>query len=551
MSRRRSRSRSRSRDRTPAPRTALAAPVLDASLPPDVPLRPEEQRAMKRHLRFIKTHRRALGVRLNAEEDLLVNGAREPEHRGVALALLSKIDHPTITKALDRVEDPKARTDLLAGVVRFSDDLGILLLYVESLADSESRRKAAGAFSLAVARMDLSEASPARVERLLAVLTEVFAGHERAQALFGLLHAPGFSEVFDSVRDHLPPDLKEVIVPLAAVHEEIVLGQETRHGHGALKKGCALLLAAPADVLSAYPREVRVRLLESAVALVADDRAADRAASALIESLPKDSDDFVRLSLLRAGELLRLHADERAKWLLRRLEGARAQCNEAALWRDALDSPQLGRFAIGWPSANGRRLEVPKEPDRKGFVPAFSLDAQTPVWLRTAGPKQAQSFAAEVKLHRGLVLGGVAPVLGATLKGKHLSVAVPSRGVPAKIGLERLLGDRRFALDLATQAVGALGGLAHAGVRLPDARRWRFLVEGDATPPRLWLADLSGARESDPLEARKAHGGLARGFAREVLSAHESMLPPALRRLLLRRRPRLEELAAALADALR
>ncbi len=506
---------------------------------------------MKRHLRFLKVHRRALGVRLNAEEDLLVNGAREPEHRGVAIALLSKVDHATVTKALERIDDPVLRTEILSGVVRFSDDLGILLLYLESIADSTSRRKAAGAFSLAVARMDLSAASEARVTRLLAVLADVFSGHERAQALFGLLHAPGFSVVFDAVRDQLPPDLKQVIVPLASVHEEIVLGEETRHGAAALKKGCSLLLSAPAEVLATYPKDVRIRLLESAVVLVGDNRAADRAASALLESLPPKSDEFVRLSLLRAGELMRLGSDERAKWLLRRLEGAHAKCSQAALWRDALDGRLVGRFALGWPNSTGRRLELADGADKRGFVPAFSLDAQVPVWLRTAPAKHREAFIHEEKMHRELVLPGVSPVLGAVTKGKHLCLAVPAWGEPARDALEPLLGDRATALNLALQVTGILGGLGHAGVRLPDARRWRFLVETSPTPPRLWLADLSGARSSEAGEARKAHGGLARGLAREILDSHESTLPPLLRGLLLRRRPRLASLRAALADALR
>lgn len=548
MSRRRPRNRSRSR--APSPERALAAPVLDASVPADVPLRPVEVRAMKRHLKFLKAHRKDLGLRLNAEEDLLVNGVRDPEHRGVAMALLSKIDHGAVQKALDRLDDPRARTEVLAGVVRFTDDLGIVLLYLETLADGASRKQAAGAFSLAVSRMDLSRVSPPRVSRLLQVLADVFEGHERAQALFGLLHAPGFADVFDAVRDQLPPDLKETIVPLAAVHEEVILGEETRHGHGALKEGCALLLSAPADVLREYPREVRVRLLESAVAWVPDDRAADRAAAALIESLPPKGKDFVRLSLMRAGTLMRLHADERAKWLLRRLEGARADCADAALWRDALDSPRIGRFALGWPAESGRRLETPpKDGERKGFLKAFSLDSQRPVWLRTVGAKHQQAFAEEVKIHRRLVLAGVAPVVGATVKGKSVGLAVPAWGEPGKDALLSAVSDFEDAVDVAVQVVGILGGLAHAGARLPDARRWRFLVDTKAAPPRVWLADLSGVRESSPGDAMKGHGGLARGLMRELFGERESMLPPELRRLLTRRRPRLDALAVALAAA--
>ena len=507
---------------------------------------------MKAHLKFLRGVRKPLGIRVNAEEDLLLNGARDPSHRGVCLALLSKVDHAAVMRALDRIDQPHARTDLLAGVVRFSDDLGILLLYLESLADTASRSKAAGAFSLAVGRMDLGAASPARVKRLLELLTTCFSGHERAQALFGLMHAPGFAETFEEIAGELPPDLGKAIGPLAAVYAEIVLGQESRHGPGAVRAGCELLLSAPAETLRAYPQDVRARLLESAVALVRDDRAADRAAAALLESLESAGDEYRRLALLRASALMRRGADERARWVLRRLEGAQAKCTQAVLWRDALESRTIGRFALGWPDADGRRIVYEEPPKGKGSLArAWSLAAQVPVWLRTAPGSARQAVQAEAKLHRRLVLPGLAPLLGADTKGKTIGLAVPGWGEPAGRVLGRLVEDRAVAVDLALQATQILGGLACAGVKLPDGRRWRWLVDTSAQPPRLWLASLQGAREVAPLDALKAHGGSARGFSRELLEAHERSLPAPLRRLLVRRRPRLDELQLALAEAAR
>ena len=544
---------SRNRSRSPAvePSAALRAPVIDHALPPDHPLAPHEVKAMKRHLRFLRTVRGPLGIRVNAEEDLLVNGAREPSHRGVCLALLSKVNHSAVQRGLERLDDPKARTELLAGVVRFSDDLGILLLYLESLVDTASRRKAAGAFSLAVARMDVGAASPARVKRLLELLTTCFEGAEEAQVLFGLLHAPGFAAQFEAIRSELPPALAKELVPLAAVYEEIICGEETRHGAGSLRAGCELLLSAPAETLVAYPLEVRARLLESAVALVRDERTADRAAAALLESIQKAPDEYRRLALLRIGDLMRRHADERARAALKRLAGAQASCPEALLWRDALESRTVGRFALGWPDDAGRRIVFEDLPKSRGrLARAWSLDGQVAVWLRAAPASARQALQAEVKLHQRLIMPGLMPLLGSDLRGKVLCVAVPAWGEPAPLVLTRLAEDRRLAVDLALQATQILGGLACAGVKLPDARRWRWLVDTSAQPPRLWIAALEGAREGPAVDALKSHAGSARGFVRELLAEHERDLPPPLRRLLLQRRPRLDALQAALAEAL-
>ena len=174
-----------------------------------------------------------------------------------------------------------------------------------------------------------------------------------------------------------------------------------------------------------------------------------------------------------------------------------------------------------------------------------------PVWLRTAPGSARQAVQAEAKLHRRLVLPGLAPLLGADTKGKTIGLAVPGWGEPAGRVLGRLVEDRAVAVDLALQATQILGGLACAGVKLPDGRRWRWLVDTSAQPPRLWLASLQGAREVAPIDALKAHGGSARGFSRELLEAHERSLPAPLRRLLVRRRPRLDELQLALAEAAR
>ncbi len=57
---------------------------------------------MKRHLAFIAKYRGTLRLKLNAREDLLVNGSAEPTHRGHCKHLLSKVDRSTVVAALER-----------------------------------------------------------------------------------------------------------------------------------------------------------------------------------------------------------------------------------------------------------------------------------------------------------------------------------------------------------------------------------------------------------------------------------------------------------------
>jgi len=61
---------------------AAAKPAVDVDKPADVPLTPAEAAEMRVHLRFLKEHRKILSLKVNAAEDLLLNGAREPTIAG-------------------------------------------------------------------------------------------------------------------------------------------------------------------------------------------------------------------------------------------------------------------------------------------------------------------------------------------------------------------------------------------------------------------------------------------------------------------------------------
>src|SRR5690348_5422705 len=101
---RRRRRRRGARDGKPRPAPSIV-PEASALRGPgaggDV-LAPDEVAEMRQHLGFLRTYKELLRLKLNAAEDLLVNGQREPSDRGVCRHLLGKVDRAVIERALAR-----------------------------------------------------------------------------------------------------------------------------------------------------------------------------------------------------------------------------------------------------------------------------------------------------------------------------------------------------------------------------------------------------------------------------------------------------------------
>jgi len=96
---------------------------------------------MKEHLAFLRRYKDLLRLKLNAAEDLLVNGQRDPSERGVCHHLLAKVDRGVIEAAVQREplrSDAGARARMLAGAIRLTADVGVLLAYLETLAQVRS-----------------------------------------------------------------------------------------------------------------------------------------------------------------------------------------------------------------------------------------------------------------------------------------------------------------------------------------------------------------------------------------------------------------------------
>jgi len=563
--------------------------------PDEGDLEPHEVVEARRHLRFLARQRDALRIRWSAQEDLLLGGTRAPERRGVMKHLLGKVDRVAVDKALARIKDPRRRTDLLGGVVRFSTDVGVLITYLESLTDSASRQAAAGAFSLASARMDFGELSSARFQRVLALIPELFDGDQRIQVVFGLLHNEGFASGFQAVSGELPRELRDSLLPLAAAYESIVLGGK---GGGRSDQGAALLLNLSPDALRSFPTPVRVRLLDRAVDRLADRAAADRAASVLLESLKPDSEDFRRLAVARAGALLAQGAEPRAAALLRRLKGGGATDPAIDSLLGAMKAPRFGPFALGRPGRWGKSGAIPTgggggaggaarggrrrrrrgrgpKPGAPGADAGVQIEAadgagdgaveggsapegatapeappappeakpipecsplQPAFWLAEQRPVWLRVGAAVPLFDTGVA--GLLPALASGSERGQPWQAFAALGEPPR--WDGLKGPARVRIAL--QALQVLDTLAALGWRLPDARSHRFVV---ARGPWLLLHDLSGATPAEPTEARKGHSGAAFGICREVFRGVEGM-PDRLERILSRRGSRVSQLKTAL-----
>jgi len=512
---------------------SLKPSILDPSLPASEPLSSAEVTEMKRHLRFLSEHRRILKLRVNAAEDLLLNGVHEPEHRGICMHLLSKVDHAAISNAVGRLPDAAARSRFLGKVVRFSTDPGVLLLYLESLSDAASRKAAAGAFSRAVQRLDFAEIGEARMRRVLELVASIFRDpHERAQVVFGLLHSASFRLAYAEAVSGLSTELTTLFEALSVTYEVVMEGAPPEGRDAALRAGVLLLIAAPADALCSYPEDIRVRLLRVSLQLIGEVDDAERAVAALLESLPHSGDDYRELALQRARELLRLQVDVRARWQLRQLRSAQPNCREAVGLLAAMEGPRVGRMALGWPgSGKGRRGKDAPAPS-KGLIKAFWLDHQSPIWLRVGERKNAECFVQEGRLSRPLALAGVATVLvqGKGERGEPF-LAVSCSGDPGEQPLDEARRDLSTSLWLTRQGLQALGALHSSGLMLPDARRWRFLV-GSGRLPLLILADLSGLEQAEDATAEAHLMQLAQRWCRDLLSDHRDAISPSLRSML-------------------
>src|SRR5438067_1535420 len=330
--------------RPPAPAVVPETSHLTARAAAEAPLTPAEVTEMKEHLAFLRRYREVLRLKLNAAEDLLVNQQREPSERGVCRHLLGKVDRAVIERAIEREPlhgDAAARARMLAGAVRLTADVGVLLAYLEALAHVRSHAEAAEAFAEVVRRIDFESVSSTRLARLLQVLIDTFVDHERVQVLFSLFAGDAFRRAFDAALPTFPPAVAEGCTPLRAVHRRLLEDGGADAAPELLAKGLEQVLSAPDPVLRGYAEPLRAGMLELAIGPGVSPAVADRAVGVLLPSLQRDGRTYARFAIRRAGQLLARHVDDKA----------RAVLHAVALAGVALPDANVERFLCTAPPA--------------------------------------------------------------------------------------------------------------------------------------------------------------------------------------------------------
>jgi flagellar biosynthesis regulator FlbT len=464
-----------------------------------VPLTPAEVVELKQHFAFLREYKKTLRLRLNAHEDLLLNGAREPMDRGVCQHLLAKVELSRVAAVTEHL-DAAAATSLLQGIVRFSRDIGFLLLYLDSVRRSSSQADAAATLAVGLKQIDFAELSAAQLRRVLDLVVEVFDDSVRPEVLLGLLASKSFRRALEESVATLPEALARYLTPLRAVQSVVLRGAPNTHGARALRQGVELLLGGTGKSLGRQPSGVRERLFELGLTLF--DAGAPEVGpglAALLASFRSEPARHRQLALEHAGHFLAAGRDEDARRVLTELSRQHPDWNPPRRWLEALEAPRIGRVAL---VAKAPRHQGDRRPPR--FRPGFWLDRQLPVLVAVPEADEKSSFAELIRLWQDLVLPGIAPLLlvGETAEGLPYLV-VPQTG---KALVKRLAEPadlaRPEAISIATDLCRLLAMLARIGVYLPDGSPGRFAVDETG---RTSLFDLVGALPGDSMLADRKH----------------------------------------------
>lgn len=463
-----------------------AAPPVEG--PADLPLSPDEVARLKSAFRFLKEHRNALKLRVNATEDLLLNAKIEPNHRGICQHLLAKVDKARVLQISERVP-PGEATVFLAGVMRFAPDVAYLVRFLECVRDSSSQEQAGAALTQALGRVDFDDTSSAQMRKLLALIVDVFPEREQPAFLLSLLRRAPFREAFDRSADELPEASARMLVPLRAVHQ---LLEQSRKGRGRqrrrqehpdpalLHEGALLLLRTNPRNLLEFEEPARRQLFH----LLCDSSAesADLPVGPLL-SLYRSlrlRDEAERSRVLRSlvGLLCRAGNDKEAKNLLRGETGA-----EAANLLAILDAPRMGRIALARP---GRKRSDGGELWQSGV----DLATQLPVRVCSGSATDGVNWARELETWQRILLPQVLLPLAwdvrETCSHPYIAVARLEASLARRLATASSSECRALALDLCRLA-NALGA---TGVELSGGSLDRFAVDASG---RVWLTDALGA----------------------------------------------------------
>ncbi len=512
---RRDRSRRRSGGGKPSNRAARVlsrqTESVDLDKNAEEPLTKQEIGVLRDHFRFLREHRKDLRLKVNANEDLLLNGAREPVHRGVCHHLLAKVQRRNVLAAVERLEPARAAS-LLAGVIRFSSELEYVLLFLENVKRSSSPAEATAALFQGLQRIEFDKVSSAQMRRVLELMTELFDAKERPTLLLGMLESASFRDAFDKSTADLPDALSHLVLPLRAAQAVILHGEPNTFDSKTLSDGVNLLLDLDSKILLRHSAEMRQRLFHFGLqSCAAPQHRLHERLKMLLRHFPTSDPKRAERGIALARHFIAANSDAAARQLLQTLVREYPDFDIPALWIEFLDAERFDRIVLLAQSAD--RMDALGQHARRAGI---WLKTMQPVWVQIARPEGVTNHEETLGLMCELAVPGVASVLesGATNEGEPYFVVANSgesldRALTEDAGLE--LGP---ALRVGYEAVGLLNALAAVGVRLPDVDLGRFTLDRSGA---LLLTDLAGARRIESDARGGFHFELARSFCTEVL----------------------------------
>jgi hypothetical protein len=466
----------------------------------------------------LRENRRELRLKVNAAEDLLLNGVKEPTHRGVCQHLLGKVERGAVLSAAERLA-PAAAAKLLAGVIRFSADIEYVLLFLEKIKLSSSPAEATAALSQGLQRIEFDKVSAAQMRRVLNLFTELFDERQRPGLILGMLESRSFRHAFDSSISDLPDALAHLVLPLRAAQAVILHGKTNPFDSEAFREGLHLLLDLEDKILLRHSLEVRRRLLSFGLqACCAPDHRLHGRLRMLLTSIPTSDRHKAEFALALARHFMASEQEAEARKLLQVLVGEYPDLPAPARWQGLLDAERLADIAL-FDEPAGLKDALGHHARRAGT----DLRTSRAVWVQIGNPEHADSHETAAQLLRELCIPGVAPLLasGTTPVGEpYFAVAGSGQVLETGILGNLAAGD---ALELCRAAVEVLAALATAGVQLPDTSLPRFTLE---TRGALLLTDLAGARRVEVEAAASAHLKLAQELCQFVLSNARRYIAP-------------------------
>lgn len=496
-------------------------PGVDLQKGSDEPLSPQEVRSMREHFQFLRQHRKVLRLKVNAAEDLLLNGVHEPTDRGVCQRLLGKVDRSSVISACARLE-AEAAAKLLAGVILFSNELEYILLLLEKLQLSASADDATAALAQGLERIDFDAVSSVQMRRVLSLITEAFSDRERPELLLGLLESRSFRGAFDKSIDGLPAPLASLVVPLRAVQAVVLHGRPNTYEPQDLGRGTGLLLAGSDRSLRRRPADVRQRLLSHGLQACHSPRhALHRDLGRLCRSFPKKDRQHGDAGIAFALHLLGAGCDDDACRLLRELARDHPEFKLPGRWLERVESAgRIGRFASEEDQPE-RRDAMGQHLRRSGHW----IDTMQPAWIQVGSGEPVDTMTTAAGILSDLCIPNLVPLLDSGMTPDGLPYFVtPSPGRALEAALDHDKGvELGEATRLCLEGSTLFGALAAAGIGMHDGELARF---AQGTGGALWLVDVSGALRSSPADAAAHNLSAASAFCERVLRIGTRYLPP-------------------------